>query len=54
MLFGWKLYDVHTHNVYGSISSHQNLMNLYLYETRHLRLSNHINYKAIILVLREI
>ena len=53
----WKLgrfYSIRTHKVYGSISSYQNLMNLFLYEARHLKLSKHINYKAIGIVLREI
>ena len=40
--------------VYGSSCSHQNLMKPILDETRHPKLSIHINYKAIILVLREI
>ena len=35
-------------------SSHQSLINLFLYKTRHLALSIHINYMAIGLVLSEL
>ena len=54
MLFGLKPYGVRTHDVYGSVSSHQNLMKVFLYQTRHLELYNYINCKVIRLVLREI
>ena len=49
-----KPYGVGTCEVYGFIHSHQNLMKINFTETRHLDLSNHINYKAIGLVLSEI
>ena len=45
---------VRTGVTYGSKSSHQNLMNPFLYETRYSGFSIHINYKVIGLVLREI
>ena len=49
-----KAYGIYTCGVYGSSYDHQNLMKLFLDETRHLRIYNHIKYKAIGLVLSEI
>ena len=46
--------DVRTYIVYGPKISYQSLMNLFLYKTRHLEVSNHINYKAIRLALSEL
>ena len=40
--------------VYGFICKHQNLMKLFLDETKYPELSNHINYKSIGLVMREL
>ena len=54
MLFGLKPYGVRTYIVYGQKSNHQNLINLFLYETIHLELSNHIKYEVIGLVLQEL
>ena len=48
------LATVCTSGVYDTAYNHKNGMKSILYETRHLDLSNHINYKVIELVLREI
>ena len=53
-LLGFLPHSVRTCMMYNSKSSHKNLMNPFLYETRHLGLSIYINYKVIGLVLSEL
>ena len=45
----WNLRTYPYGELYGFICRHQNLMKTFLYETRHLELSNHINNKALAL-----
>ena len=44
---GWKPYGVCMFVLYRPKSIHQKLMNIFLHQTRHLGLSNHINYKVL-------
>ena len=53
-LLGFLPHYVRTCVMYGSKCSHQNLMDPFLYETIHLGISIHINYKVIGLVLSEL
>ena len=47
---GWEPYGIRMFVLYGWESSHHTWMNPFLYKTRHLVVSNHINYEVIGLV----